>query len=522
MNLMTQAIENIYKFGNTTLHLDNHNCKVIFYMGNDSELNIKVELNYGNLLDMYNISMEESSPYIAFLVYYSFANTRRKKDNVYLTSDIVEKKTSTIAAVNELYQQIMPMISIDKDRIESLAKNNGNYQIFANLSSHTSNNLNQLSIKDIMEELINSYNKFEKTLVTACNLWKEIGTGKIEDSNNAFNKWNDLLNKLYIAQFYNSAKVDLNSLDIDYEFLTDKDYLTNPAIGREEEIEDLEIALLTPSKSAILVGPTGVGKTAIVEGLAYRINQGQVPLAIKNKQILKVNTSSLVRGCILVGMFEKKVEKLMKYLSENPDVILFVDEIHTAIGAGAGSKSNLDLANILKPYIERGQIKVIGATTEEEYKEHIKSDKAFNRRFQKIAISEPKRNSTCQIIAETITKLEKTTDIKWDFDTETSKMIIAHIAECTDEKHRIFNDKRYNPDISLTILENSFARALLKGSDNITINNISDAIRKNDSLYESVRISYANQLLSKYQSILSSRHPNIAKSKIIKLSTPKI
>ena len=370
MNLMTQAIENIYKSGNTTLHLDRRNCKVIFNVGNDNKLNIRVEFNYGNLIDAYDLSTEEGLPHIACLVYYSFADLARKRDNVYLTSDIEEKKSElTIVAVNELYRQLIPIISTEKRHIESLAKSNADYQVFANLSRYDDNNLNILSIKDVIETLVKGYEEFEKTLIRACRLWKKIGQGNIEESNDAFNNWNNLLNQLYIAQFYNSSKIDLNNLDVDYEFLTNKNYLSNPAIDCEEEIEELEIALLTPSKSAILVGPPGVGKTAITEGLAYRISKGQVPPALQNKQILKINTSSLVRGCTLVGMFEAKVEKLMQYLSENPDTILFVDEIHTAIGAGLGSKGNLDLANIMKPYIDRGQVKVIGATTEEEYEE---------------------------------------------------------------------------------------------------------------------------------------------------------
>lgn len=329
------------------------------------------------------------------------------------------------------------------------------------------------------------------------------------------------MNQLYINQFHVSSRVDLNDIDLDYEFLSNRNYLSNPAVDCEEEIEELEIALLTPSKSAILVGPPGVGKTAVVEGLSYKISTDQVPPALQNKRILKINVSSVVRGCNLVGMFEAKVEKLMRYLVENPNTILFMDEIHTAIGAGRGSNGNLDLANIMKPYIDRGQIKVIGATTEEEYEEYIKSDKAFNRRFQKISISEPQKSSVCQIIEETIIKLEKTTGVKWDFDIDTSKMIIHHIAECTDEKHRVYNDKRYNPDISLIILENSFARALLREFDSISIENISDAIRKSQFLYESVRMTSADKLLSKYQSINSSNLTGRTKCKIIQLPITK-
>lgn len=150
----------------------------------------------------------------------------------------------------------------------------------------------------------------------------------------------------------------MNNLGINYEFLTNKDYIRNPAIGRENEIENLEIALLMPSKSAILVGETGVGKTAIVEGLAYKIMNGQVSNKLKNKKILKVNTSSIIQGCTFVGALEAKAEKLVQYLIKNPDTILFIAEFHTIIGAGKGNHNTLDLANILKPYLDRGQIKI--------------------------------------------------------------------------------------------------------------------------------------------------------------------
>ena len=335
------------------------------------------------------------------------------------------------------------------------------------------------------------------------------------------NNWNDFLNQLYINQFFDSSKVDINSININYEFLTSKKYISNPAIDCEDVIENLEIALLTPSKSAMLVGPPGVGKTAAAEGLAYMINSGHVPPALQNKKILKINTSSIVSGCSLLGEFEEKVEKIMQYLIENPDTILLVDEIHTTIGAGVGSKGALDLANIMKPYLDRGEIKVIGATTEEEYEEHIKSDKAFNRRFQIINVSEPQQSAVRKIMEETIEKLEQTTNVKWDFNTDISEMIISHITECTNEKNRVYNNKRYNPDISLTILENAFALALLRGNDSVSIENISEAIRRSDFLYKSVRTTSADKLLSKYHSSNQDEPIGHNRCKIIKFPNTK-
>ena len=212
---------------------------------------------------------------------------------------------------------------------------------------------------------------------------------------------------------------------------------------------------------------------------------------------------------------------MLDNLIENPDTILLVDEIHTTIGAGVGSKGALDLANIMKPYLDRGEIKVIGATTEEEYEEHIKSDKAFNRRFQIINVSEPQQSAVRKIMEETIEKLEQTTNVKWDFNTDISEMIISHITECTNEKNRVYNNKRYNPDISLTILENAFALALLRGNDSVSIENISEAIRRSDFLYKSVRTTSADKLLSKYHSSNQDEPIGHNRCKIIKFPNTK-
>ena len=191
MNLMTQAIENIYKYGNTTLHLDSRNCKVIFNVGNDNKLNIRVEFNYDNLIDKYDLSTEEGLPHISYLVYYSFVDLARKRDNVYLTSDIGKKAELTIVAVNELYRQLIPIISTERRYIEALAKSDVDYQVFANLPKYDDNNSNILSIKDIMEILVKGYDEFKKTLINACKLWEKIGKGNIDKSNDAFNNWNN-------------------------------------------------------------------------------------------------------------------------------------------------------------------------------------------------------------------------------------------------------------------------------------------------------------------------------------------
>ena len=157
-----------------------------------------------------------------------------------------------------------------------------------------------------------------------------------------------------------------------------KEFITNPAIGREKELKELMLILLTPDKSAILTGKPGVGKTSIVEGLAYLIQKRQVPNQLLNYQIIKVNTSALLGIDPVTG--ESKIQNLIEELKNYEHLILFIDEIHTLMGSKGEA---LDFANMFKPGLDRGDIKVIGATTTEEYERYILRDKAFVRRFQK-------------------------------------------------------------------------------------------------------------------------------------------
>ncbi len=280
------------------------------------------------------------------------------------------------------------------------------------------------------------------------------------------------------------------------ELLTKKEFLINPAIGRDNEIKNLILSLFIPEKSAMLVGEAGVGKTAIVEGLAYLIKNKKVPKRMKNIKILQVTTSSVVRGSMFVGMFEEKVETMIQELVKRPDVILFIDEIHNVIGAGSGLNKDMDFADILKPYLDRGKIKMIGATTVEEYEKHILRDSAFKRRFERINVLEPKEVITNRILDETISKLEKVTNIKFDFDLETKKMIINHIVNSTTKKHRVYNDNINNPDLSLTILKKSFAYAALYDLDKVEVEHVADAIRTCERIYEETRYKRANNLLT--------------------------
>ena len=311
----------------------------------------------------------------------------------------------------------------------------------------------------------------------------------------------------------NSESRSFSNVDKYGEYLTDKEYLTNPAIGRDKEIKSIELSLLS-DKSAILVGEPGVGKTAVVEGLAYQIQNKQVPKKFENSKILKINTSALVSGCKFVGMFEERVEKLLKELVEQKDVILFIDELHTALGAGAGSNSHNDLANILKPYLDRGQIKMIGATTKDEYDEYISEDAAFRRRFERIDIKEPENKITTQILKGTIPTFEKITDVKFEFNENLSDKILNFLVNTTHDKSRVYNDKSSNPDLALSILRKAFAYAALYEHETLQIEDIKEAILECDRLYKVTREKRSRELLD----IFSNNDIQKTKSKIINIS----
>lgn len=162
----------------------------------------------------------------------------------------------------------------------------------------------------------------------------------------------------------------------------------DPVIGREDKVERIiEILLRRTKNNPLLIGDAGVGKTAIIEELARKIVNGEVPKKLATCRILSISMASLIAGTKYRGEFEERISKIISDLESNPDIILFIDEIHTLIGAG-GAEGAIDASNILKPYLARGKIKIIGATTKDEYSKYLENDNALDRRFQKIFIEE--------------------------------------------------------------------------------------------------------------------------------------
>ena len=262
--------------------------------------------------------------------------------------------------------------------------------------------------------------------------------------------------------------------------LTDVKYITNPAVARDDEIKKLILVLLTPEKSAVLVGKPGIGKTAIVEGLAYRIQRGEVPEALLGYTIYRINTKALLTN----NGEENRVLKLVNELKEKEKVILFIDEIHTLIGNDAAGA--LDLANMFKEGLSRGTIKMIGATTTYEYEKYIMRDKAFLRRFEKVDVEEPTMDMTVEILMKTLPKLEKQTGVILPYTDFINEKIMKFIVNMTSEFKRVYEISSRYPDIALVILRQCFSNAIYENRRTINFKNIYDAIRTTKAVYPDV------------------------------------
>lgn len=226
----------------------------------------------------------------------------------------------------------------------------------------------------------------------------------------------------------------------------------DPVIGRNREIERvIQILSRRTKNNPILIGEPGVGKTAVTEGLAQRLINGNIPKVLASKRIISLNMASLVAGTKYRGDFEDRLKKIIDEIIENKNIILFIDEMHTLVGAGA-AEGSMDAANILKPALSRGEIQVIGATTLKEYKKYIEKDSALERRFQTIMVNEPSAEDAISILKGIRNKYEE-----------------FHCAKITDEaikaavkiSQRYITD-RFLPDKAIDLMDEAAAKVRLK------------------------------------------------------------
>ena len=287
--------------------------------------------------------------------------------------------------------------------------------------------------------------------------------------------------------------------------LTTKEYITDPAIARDDEIKQVILTLLTPEKSALLVGKPGIGKTAIVEGLAYRIQKGLVPDALKNYSLIKVNIASLIGETMSDGQIENRIDLLVRELSERLNTIIFIDETHLLVNKAGG----MDFANMLKAGLDRGQIKMIGATTTEEYEQYILRDRAFLRRFQKIDVLEADKPTVVKILMGTIPKLEKQIGVKINYQPFVTEKIMAFIVNMTDEYKRVYEIASRYPDICLTIVANAFTYALYDNRKIVSIKDFYKAICNAKNVYEDVKVKEIENFKVQFNDLIDAEGVNL-------------
>jgi ATP-dependent Clp protease ATP-binding subunit ClpC len=309
--------------------------------------------------------------------------------------------------------------------------------IFGILETHDSNgqklmNLTDSSsqkLKDILNSIFNSYNQGTKS--------EETKFGPKQSKNKKQN-----------------SALDFFTINLNQKINNDPDF---NVIEREQEVDRMIHILSRKNKNnPILIGEPGVGKTALVEGLAKRINLGKVPEWLQDKKILSLDVGSLVAGSVFRGEFEQRLKAILEEVVESKDVILFIDELHTVIGAGgSGNHQGPEMANILKPALARGEISVIGATTEDDFRSIIKKDKAFERRFQPIRMEEPDQHQTINIVKGTKVMYENYHNALFPDE------LLPRLVELADR----FMPERHFPDKAIDVLDEALVRCRIQTNE---------------------------------------------------------
>lgn len=297
------------------------------------------------------------------------------------------------------------------------------------------------SEEDVLLAILNEEDSFTNLMFMLSGLDKKIIRDNLirlqneEDSTNSSNSLGENLKKFAknLNELAEAGKID-------------------PVIGREEEVERvIQILLRRTKNNPILIGDPGVGKTAIIEGLAQRIVEGRVPFVMKEKTIVSLDLASMIAGTKYRGDFEERLKKLFEELEDRDDVVLFIDEFHMVLGAGA-SEGSMDAANILKPILAKGDIQIIGATTIDEYRKHVEKDQALTRRMQPVHVEEPNKDDTIKIIEGLKDKYE---------DHHKVEITDEAIKAAVDLSQRYIQD-RFLPDKAIDVIDEACSKERIK------------------------------------------------------------
>ena len=425
-----------------------------------------IEYEYDNL----NIIQNKDKCFIHFKRQITINNIKIPK---YLKVKRIEINNKTYTGVNLLKALLFNEIN---DKIKFICNNNIEFSINKEILFGKSKQEDNLMASEFVKYLMNIVNE-----IPSSNTKKEIA---------------DILSKIYNVKPQkekNKSKEEKqmqkeeNYLERYGENLTKMHYLKDPSIGRDDIIRKIERILLYPEKdkSIIITGPAGTGKTAVVKGLAYRIQNNLVPEALKDIEIISIDAPSIVSGCKYVGMLEEKLKGILDEACFDKNIILFMDEIHQAIGAGRSEGNKVTVAEILKPYLDYGKVRIIGATTDNEYQENIESNTAFKSRLKRIKLDEPNRDIIYKIIDDLINVYNKISYSKVLMSEEERYDIINFLLDATSSRYRTFNDKVNNPRLVLDIVKEAYAIAALNNNCEVTVDDFIEALNDEERIYES-------------------------------------
>ena len=420
---------------------------------------------------------------------------------------------------------LLSLLKIETKAKQIFTKHNITYneaeKLIKKSNANTSNNYYTLTTKKIIDNAFVT-NKENSSEITPINL-----TLSILDEKNSkaytilqtLSKDINLLYKDFVKELTKSENNILTELGTNLNELVINNEV-DKVIGRDLEIERIiEILARKNKNNPILIGEAGVGKTAIVEELARRIVTKNIPPILKNKTIISINLASIISGTKYRGEFEEKMNKIVKELENNNNLILFIDEIHTIVGAG-GAEGAIDASNILKPMLARGKAKCIGATTINEYKKTIEKDKALDRRFQKIIIEEPNEKEIINILSKIKSDYEKFHNVRIPNEILKQIPILS--------KKYIFG--RSEPDKSIDILDEVCAKTSIFANTN-EIEKITRQIktlykRKNNYIKEenynfAIKLSEDINALNKKLEKINSKNVKTVTADILKMIIEK-